>query len=971
MKLFIRTNPMFSAALALACMFPAAIAAAAEPQIIYVAPNGTDSGKGTLKSPLQTLAKARDAVRAIPATFEGDIVVRIKAGTYELPETLTFGPQDGGRGGHKVIYEAETGAKVLISGGSPVTGWQKAENGMWKAPLKRNVKLRTLYVDDRPAAMASVEAWGTPAGDYKITAGQAPWAWATGTKVDGVRYDRGIPLIARNADDVEITSFQTWNTAIVCVREAVASNGAVILKLQQPYGAIAQTCYWACFVPGTKHRVSNAFEFLKQPGQFYFDRSAQTVYYIPREGEDMTTACVVAPRLVRLLHIAGTDPSQRVRNLEFRGLNFAHTDWNLADVEGSHGKTCVQGATVTNAFSLAKNWHEDIYRNTDVVPGAIELEHCEDIRFERNRMEHLAVEGIALPNDAQRVSIIGNVIQDTGGGAVLIGHPQHAFEGDGPEIVHTTNGVPDAAGPDKEKYPKNRERVCHDNLIQNNLIHDIGRDFPAHAAITVFFAEGVRIEHNDIAQTPFNGVSLGWGWWNLNGDGESVVPGHPSPTARNNHVCFNRFFRVMQVLHDSGAIYTLGAQPGTLIEGNYIEGVGDNAESSREYRYARHSDEGSAFILNKDMVMDIGSTIWAIHGFAWGKQHDNTCENIYTNSIRCSIRDKVANLYYNADNVWPATAFAIVQRSGLEPAFDDLKTSNAGPALADRILPVSTIVAPGESLPVPPLTGAKGWIGWAQEGAKTLGMKTPGSATAITAPSKDGRFHLLVDDGAGNVTQSKAKIVVRSVPPAVKGLANGATYSAAPRPTWEGLAYLDNDTLPLDPGTPLVRNGAHTLTVRLANGMETKISFTLNLPQTWMEAEQATLKGGAVIASEPSASGGKMVIFKPKNQDETEGILTFSNLPSGHLLRLVTWANEKQELMVTLNGEASREVPLTETLKPGAGQIVRFHVTEIPMDIPQGSSVAIGFNKTSSSCGLDAIAVTSEFPPASAPKARP
>ena len=139
------------------------------------------------------------------------------------------------------------------------------------------------------------------------------------------------------------------------------------------------------------------------------------------------TATVVAPRLVHLVRIAGTDPAHRVRGLVFRGLTFAHSDWNLAEVDGSHGKNSVQGACFTSAFSVGpkKNWHADLYRNLDVPPGAIDLEHAEDITFERNRIEHTASEAIALINDVHRVQVVGNVIADTAGGAVLIGHPQH------------------------------------------------------------------------------------------------------------------------------------------------------------------------------------------------------------------------------------------------------------------------------------------------------------------------------------------------------------------------------------------------------------------------------------------------------------------------------------------------------------------------------------------------------------------
>ena len=64
--------------------------------------------------------------------------------------------------------------------------------------------------------------------------------------------------------------------------------------VRERYGAIAQHISWAGFSCGGAHTILNAFELLKQPGQFYFDRTAQMLYYIPRPGEDMTTASVIA-----------------------------------------------------------------------------------------------------------------------------------------------------------------------------------------------------------------------------------------------------------------------------------------------------------------------------------------------------------------------------------------------------------------------------------------------------------------------------------------------------------------------------------------------------------------------------------------------------------------------------------------------------------------------------------------------------
>ena len=58
----------------------------------------------------------------------------------------------------------------------------------------------------------------------------------------------------------------------------------------------------------------------------YLDRLERKVYYWPRPGEDLTKAEAIAPALVRLVEVKGT-PERPVRNLHFKGIEFAYADW--------------------------------------------------------------------------------------------------------------------------------------------------------------------------------------------------------------------------------------------------------------------------------------------------------------------------------------------------------------------------------------------------------------------------------------------------------------------------------------------------------------------------------------------------------------------------------------------------------------------------------------------------------------------
>jgi hypothetical protein len=66
-----------------------------------------------------------------------------------------------------------------------------------------------------------------------------------------------------------------------------------------------------------------------------------------------------------------------------------------------------------------------------------------------------------------------------------------------------------------------------------------------------------------------------------------------SGTAKSNTVSENRFTNMMTRLHDSGGIYTIGHNPGTNINENYVRGI---APATAGPTYGLHNDEGSAYI---------------------------------------------------------------------------------------------------------------------------------------------------------------------------------------------------------------------------------------------------------------------------------------------------------------------------------------------------------------------------------------
>ncbi|MDO6695321.1 CBM35 domain-containing protein [Aliiglaciecola sp. 3_MG-2023] len=613
-------------------------------QTYYVSADGDDANPGSLTSPFKTLEKARDTVRLVNDDMNEDIYVYIKGGHYPVETPIEFNSSDSGNNGYRVIYEAYDSDKPIFNGATEVTSWTHHVGNIYKATLNRDEKLRTLIVNGERAYMASQRvgttgSWGT----YNITAGEASWARISGSHPDGVTYKLSdIPSI-NNVTDVEIMNQTKWNTNFVTVRETAVEGDDRVMKFSQPYAAIAMNQNWGGFTTSGTHTVINAYEFLDEANEFYFDRTTNTLYYYT-ETVNMDTAEVWAPHASELLNLTGDSKLNRIENITFKGLTFAYTEAKLPEVAGSAGKTTVQAATYKMAYSDG-NWHNDKYTAYDVMPGAINVNHAQNISFEDGEIKHIGGEGINFTNDVVESQIIGNAIIDIGGSGINVAHPQHVYIGDGGTY---------------EKYAPSEEGVVQNILVKNNLIYDATRIYWGHAAITAFFTDGLNIEHNQIQNTNYSGVSLGWGWNNF---GPETTPDNYTTVARNNKFNNNRVYNVMTTLEDGGAFYTLGNQPNSEASRNYVKAP------TTHFQGVYHPDEGTAYYTGDDLVFEIvpGQDNFELN--KWRDKRDNHYSNIYTTSSSNATgapNTSITNMQVIPDADWPAEALDIIANAGLE-----------------------------------------------------------------------------------------------------------------------------------------------------------------------------------------------------------------------------------------------------------------------------------------------------------------
>lgn len=770
---------------------------------IYVSPKGDDqNGDGSAASPFASIQRAKEFVRSIKKSG-GDIVVELADGFYPLSETVVFDERDSGSKDARVIYRAAEGAKPILSGGKIFNGtWEIADEVNWlpdglvayKAPLDRDAKLRAIYVNGERAAMTRRTATPLRAvGFYSIQEGQADWAWISTTeeRKTGNVFSKNfnLPVDTPNPQNIELESGSTWVKATVCAKNLqLTDEGDTRVNFQMPYAAIAQNLGWNTnYSPTNSNDVINVFEWLDSEGQFYFDQAGKTLYYIPKKGEDMSTAEVVIPELEKLIEISGSVPKKKYAEyIIFDGITFAHSDWNLYELDGSYGNATTQGCTIYTKYSDTF-WHDDLYRAFDVAPAAVHVSTAHDIDFINGCFELTGYLGLHLENDVYDCDVRGNLISHTGGGGIVVGHLQHIYENDtDKQRVRETS-----AGPDKEKFPYGTEAVPKNISITNNYLLENCYFFPGNSPITTFFTYNLTVEHNFVYKCSYSGMSIGWGWCNFDGTDGSQLPGQPTTTSRFNHVNYNRVEEICSVLQDAGGIYTLGQQ-----------GNEDWSESSEMcYNYINcfrkptaangsrmvngfHPDEGSAFILfDHNVVTNTIRNVYELND--WMRKHDCTVTNGFSNNNRSETTAPNCTLeqYVNEDYIWPLEGYEVVLYSGLEDEYVHMVSKDVMPDDYYELASNVSITC-GEDLPRRGLLKAEDTVWLAPSGTtdfqeSSVMTKAKGNEKTIKIPDEAGEYKLYIEYADGTVSGEGTFTVYAGERKSAVSVSNGKTYNVS------------------------------------------------------------------------------------------------------------------------------------------------------------------------------------------------
>ena len=313
---------------------------------IFVDPIGGDdtSALADRSAPLRTVRAAKAAVRAALLRSPSDVTVHLLPGTHHVgDEPLTLGPEDGGSGDRWVTWRsADPSSPAVVGAPIRVTGpWtpHPTVKGALVAPLPANVtagsSLRHFWVSGQRAE----RPLGIPAGQgprgpkmstFNLTMTDNTSMYPEGSKYDFSRTGLD-PSTWPNPQDVEFvfTSCASFN----CWVEPRCTVGAVegsIVSLKQ---ADNSSCFWRLYYFGIgwggaatggglwrkfPTHLENLATNWTQPGQWYYDRKAATIGYIPRAGESAATLAATATTASTEVILA----VKHTQNLRWEGVRF-------------------------------------------------------------------------------------------------------------------------------------------------------------------------------------------------------------------------------------------------------------------------------------------------------------------------------------------------------------------------------------------------------------------------------------------------------------------------------------------------------------------------------------------------------------------------------------------------------------------------------------------------------------------------
>lgn len=551
---------------------------------IWISPKGSDFNDGTRQSPKATLTsalrQAREWRRTEDNRIQGGITIYMEGGTYAFYEPVFIRPEDSGTKESPTIIRSVGDEKVILSGGISINGWKK-QGKVWVADVPafngRPLDFRQLWVNGKKAVRArDVEDFEKMNRICSVDE-KNEILYVPAVSICRLIDNKG-NLKAKYA---EMVLHQMWCVANLRIRSVEVQGDSAAIRFHQPESRIQFEHPWPRpMVTTNGHNsafyLTNARELQDVPGEWYHDIDARKVYYYPREGEKMQEAEVIVPAVETLVRVEGT-LDRPVCHIRFEKITFSYTTWMRPSEKGH--VPLQAGMYLTDGYRIDPKMQRNYLNHPLDNQGwlgrpaaAVRVVAARQIDFERCRFEHLGSTGLDYEEAVQGGVVRGCLFRDIAGNGLLVGSFSPA--------AHETHLPYD---------PADRREVCTQQQINNCYFTEIGNEDWGCLAIAAGYVGDVNIEHNEISEVPYSGISLGWGWT------QTVN------CMRNNRVHANLIHHYAKHMYDVAGIYTLGSQPKSYVTENCVHSIyKPGYVHDPNHWFYLYTDEGSSFITVRD-----------------------------------------------------------------------------------------------------------------------------------------------------------------------------------------------------------------------------------------------------------------------------------------------------------------------------------------------------------------------------------
>lgn len=551
---------------------------------IWISPKGSDFNDGTRQFPKATLTsalrQAREWRRTEDNRIQGGITIYMEGGTYAFYEPVFIRPEDSGTKESPTIIRSVGDEKVILSGGISINGWKK-QGKVWVADVPafngRPLDFRQLWVNGKKAVRArDVEDFEKMNRICSVDE-KNEILYVPAVSIRRLIDNKG-NLKAKYA---EMVLHQMWCVANLRIRSVEVQGDSAAIRFHEPESRIQFEHPWPRpMVTTDGHNsafyLTNARELQDVPGEWYHDIDARKVYYYPREGEKMQEAEVIVPAVETLVRVEGT-LDRPVCHIRFEKITFSYTTWMRPSEKGH--VPLQAGMYLTDGYRIDPKMQRNYLNHPLDNQGwlgrpaaAVRVVAARQIDFERCRFEHLGSTGLDYEEAVQGGVVRGCLFRDIAGNGLLVGSFSPA--------AHETH-LP--------YNPADRREVCTQQQINNCYFTEIGNEDWGCLAIAAGYVGDVNIEHNEISEVPYSGISLGWGWT------QTVN------CMRNNRVHANLIHHYAKHMYDVAGIYTLGSQPKSYVTENCVHSIyKPGYVHDPNHWFYLYTDEGSSFITVRD-----------------------------------------------------------------------------------------------------------------------------------------------------------------------------------------------------------------------------------------------------------------------------------------------------------------------------------------------------------------------------------